>query len=628
MHLQTFGRYEMIRKLSRSMTDVYLARDPERGREVVLKLIEHSRDDLTQVLIEAEKRGAALQKQLHRLDRRILEVYECGEQNGCFFVAMEYFPGQTVAEILKLERRLEPARAARYAAEICNQLRTLHAFVSDIDGRKTAVVHGDIKPSNIQVGTSDELRLIDFGIAKVITFTHNLTHHNLGSPSYCSPERIKDSKVDQFSDLWAVGVSLYEMLAGIPPYQADDTRKLEELIQSKKPARPLPAACPTGLAAIVSKALAPDMVNRYASAAAFEDDLRAFLTSRTTVAERESSQVRTSNPTVVTQPAAATKPAGSQAQPAIKPLRPSQWGNLTIAALAGVLAGLLLFIPIGYYYRFQSAASRLRSVRDYAHSSVEVLNSDWKLYTDLKSHNRFLGQLSPAIQLDGPMRANLVAAADNILDSFRNSSDGELSDFDWKKARLCLNYALQIEGADSKLKGEMVVCNGYLNLLANPKPPKAALSIESFRQAESYLPKWSDPHLGLARVYIYAFHNIGQGLAEFHQAEQLGYRLGPREAVEKADGYLFRAEWALGRARRTPPSDNKERSKWLALAHDDAERARRLYQPIVGFSNVNASLEQLDQNTASQEELRLASMPKTPVRSRAGTKQAANRRWH
>ncbi len=296
MHLQKFGRYEMIRKLSRSMTDVYLARDPVLNRDVVLKLIEHSRDDLTQILIEAEKRGASLQRQLHEIDRRILEIYECGEQNGCFFVAMEYFPGQTLAEILKTERRLEPARAARYAAEICNQLGTLHAFVSDISGRKTAVVHGDIKPSNIQVGTSDELRLIDFGIAKVITFTHNLTHHNLGSPSYCSPERIKDSKVDQFSDLWAVGVSLYEMLAGMPPYQAEDTRKLEALIQSRKPVRPLPAACPSPLAAIVSKALAPDVGRRYSSAAAFEEDLRAFLESRPTVAEREAPPRETVTP--------------------------------------------------------------------------------------------------------------------------------------------------------------------------------------------------------------------------------------------------------------------------------------------------------------------------------------------
>src|SRR5947209_5264559 len=181
-HFSTFGKYEIIRKLSRSMTDVYLAYDPELERKAVLKIIEHSRDDFTQLIIEAERRGAELQEQLHKLDSRILEIYDFGEQSNCFFVAMQYFEGRTVAEVLKSEGPLDARRAALYSAEICNQLRSLHSFVSDIDGHKTAVVHGDIKPSNVQLGPEGEIRLLDFGIAKVITFTHNLTHHNLGSP--------------------------------------------------------------------------------------------------------------------------------------------------------------------------------------------------------------------------------------------------------------------------------------------------------------------------------------------------------------------------------------------------------------------------------------------------------------
>lgn len=94
LHFQTFGKYEILGKLSRSMTDVYLARDAETNRRVVLKLIEHSDDEYTQLVIEAERRGAALQTQLHQIDPRILEVYEYGEQNGCFFLAMEYWEGR------------------------------------------------------------------------------------------------------------------------------------------------------------------------------------------------------------------------------------------------------------------------------------------------------------------------------------------------------------------------------------------------------------------------------------------------------------------------------------------------------------------------------------------------------
>ncbi|MBV9671172.1 MAG: phosphotransferase, partial [Acidobacteriales bacterium] len=135
LHLHTFGKYEILGKLSRSMTDVYLARDTEKDRRVVLKLIEHSRDEYTQLVIEAETRGAALQTQLHLIDPRILEVYEYGEQNGCFFLAMEYWEGRTLAHILLAEHRLEPRRAARYAAEVCSQLKTLHSFVADVNGR-------------------------------------------------------------------------------------------------------------------------------------------------------------------------------------------------------------------------------------------------------------------------------------------------------------------------------------------------------------------------------------------------------------------------------------------------------------------------------------------------------------
>jgi serine/threonine protein kinase len=257
MHFIKFGKYEIVRKLSRSLTDVYLCRDAVAGRLVVLKLIERTTDDFTKIVIEAEQRGALIQKRLHAIDPRILEVFEVGEEQNCFFVAMQYFEGRTLAEVLRDDGPLEPRRAARYAAEVLNQLRTLHAFKSDVNGKQGAVVHGDIKPSNIQISPADEIRLIDFGIAKVITLTHNLTHHNLGSPSYCSPERLRMNQVDANADLWAMGVTLYEMVASVPPFQAETTRNLENLIQSRQPLRPVPGSCPRSLAAIIAMSLAP-----------------------------------------------------------------------------------------------------------------------------------------------------------------------------------------------------------------------------------------------------------------------------------------------------------------------------------------------------------------------------------
>ncbi len=266
-----------------------------------MKVIERSSKESVRLAIEAESRGARIQQQLREHDKRILEVYAEGEHDGRFFVALEYFPGRTLAEILETEHRLEAKRAARYAAEICDQLRTLHEFIPRGSNRRTAVVHGDIKPSNIQIGADDELRLLDFGIAKLITPGHDLTHHQLGSPSYCSPERLRTSQVDAHADLWALGVSLYEMLAGSPPFQAQSTLELESLIQSRRPPRALPDDCPIELRAIVARALSGDVDRRYASAEAFETDLRAFLEGRPSQARAEKAGYWNANATLVHQ---------------------------------------------------------------------------------------------------------------------------------------------------------------------------------------------------------------------------------------------------------------------------------------------------------------------------------------
>src|SRR5713101_7488449 len=406
MHFQQFGRYQIVRKLGRSMTDVYLALDPETNRHVVLKIIEQSRDEFTQLVIEAERRGAQIQKQLHQIDARILEVYDFGEHQGCFFVSMQYFEGKSIAELLQAEGRLDPKRAARYAMEVCSQLGTLHSFQSDINGRKTAVVHGDIKPSNIQIGRDGELRLLDFGIAKVITSTHNLTHHNLGSPTYCSPERISKAQVDPHADLWALGVSLYEMAGARPPYQAQNTRKLENLIQSRRPPRALPSSCPDPLKAVIFKALAADINRRYPTAAAFESDLRAFIENRPTAAERESAQSWESNATLEKSNG---EPVEAPRREWIERARQALQGDLggVLATMTGGLLGLLLFIPLAYLYRFYSVSDPLRGPKNYADFNQASIASDWNLYQALKQQDRALGRLSPVALLTAPLRARL-----------------------------------------------------------------------------------------------------------------------------------------------------------------------------------------------------------------------------
>ncbi|HTM48144.1 MAG TPA: serine/threonine-protein kinase [Bryobacteraceae bacterium] len=642
MHFQQFGRYRIVRKLGRSMTDVYLAHDPDSDSRVVLKIIEQLRDEFTQLVIEAERRGAQIQKQLHQLDPRILEIYDFGEQHGCFFVAMEYFEGRNIAELLQAEGRLDPGSAARYAMEVCSQLGTLHSFISDVNGRKTAVVHGDIKPTNIQIGPRGELRLLDFGIAKVITSTHNLTHHNLGSPTYCSPERISRAQVDPHADLWALGVSLYEMVGGNPPYQAQNTRKLENLIQARRPPRALPSACPDRLKAVIFKALAADIHRRYQTAADFESDLRAFIENRPTAAERESPQSWDSNATIEKSPGPSPPPRPSappwadRARKAWQSLRPRFAGDIQQADLGGVLAtmvggllGLLLFIPLAYLYRFYTVSDPLRQPKNYADLNQASIVSDWTLYQGLKNQDRPLGRLSPVTWLTTPLRSRLLAAADAVIDRYRRSSETQITGFDWQKARLCLQHALEMDPSDEAARGKLALCDGYLNLIRNPQLPKAAESQANFQEAAARLPRSPDPHLALARLYVYSFRNVGQALAELHEAAQLGYVAGPREQEQQADGYLFHAEWALDLARRKQTS--AEKKKWLSMARADIERARGLYEPIDGFSNVSVSLEQLDRRRTQAAELgaaldaavaAAAARPRRPVK-----RNLSARRW-
>ena len=152
----------------------------------------------------------------------MIEVYDYGDLDGYFFVAMQYVEGRNLAEVLRSDGRSSAIpRGAR------SRWKSASSSRSSTSVAVAPVVHGDIKPSNIHLGPNDTVRLLDFGIAKTLRADRDFTVHNFGSPSYCSPERLGAVEVDQQADLWAVGATLYEMVAGAPPYQAEDTRKLE-----------------------------------------------------------------------------------------------------------------------------------------------------------------------------------------------------------------------------------------------------------------------------------------------------------------------------------------------------------------------------------------------------------------
>ncbi len=609
---ETFSRYNIVRKLGQGMSAVYLAQDLELDKLVVLKIVEDRGDHVSRLALESECRGTALQQRLHHRDPRILEIFDTGERNGCFFAVMEYFPGRTLAEIVQVEGCLDPRRAAFFAAESCNQLRTLHEFVSEESGLRTPVVHGDVKPSNIQIDDQGQLRLLDFGIAKVITSGHDLTHHDLGSPSYCSPERLRKSEVDVHADLWALGVSLYEMLAGEPPFQAQDTRQLEELIQSRRPPRILPESCPVNLQAVVSKALTGNLSKRYASAEKFEADLRAFLEGRPTEALREKANSRgnltvdrsLNVATTPSEPALAHLPSGGLADriPGVTGTSKSASGlfGVVIALSAGVLAGLALFIPAMYFLKARQENRTLLQPKNYVSLLPSVLAADWQLYQNAKSRSAWINSLSSFDESEASLHANLVHSAEKVLSGFRQSPDDKLANFAWVPARLCLLHALQINGADNQARGELHLCDGYSRLARSNEQSMTLASVRDFQRAAALMPLSADPHLALARVYAHGLHNIGTAMPEYRRAEELGYSLGARELEQQADGFLYRGEAELTRAKKLPQASKVEALRLLRAGISDIDRAQDLYDSIANSRSVSVKLEQASEDRIEQ----------------------------
>lgn len=441
--------------------------------------------------------------------------------------------------------------------------------------------------------------------------------------------------MDRHADLWAVGVTLYEMVAGVPPYQAADTRKLEALIQSRRPPRALPVNCPAGMAAILHKALAGDLHQRYVSASVFESDVMRFVQGRQTAAELERRVSWKSNPTVEKQRVPIPQRVANMAETVrrgvmkLHPTRAQQLASamsIVVALLWGLLAGLVVCVPLGYYYRFWRESNLLRGHLDFTRASVSDINRDWDLLQRIQRQNAFLGRMSPAGPLAANMHAALVEAGDEVIERYRNSTDSRVrvQDFDWSKAAVCFTHLIEMDRNDRNSQGKLALCHGYENL------DRAASTAQSdFEQAEALMPRSPDPHLGLARIDVYGSKNIGQAMAELRAAERLGFKPGPREDEEEADGYRFRATAELNAARKDEISKTEE-ERYLRLAQRDFERARALYEPIQGFSNnVNAALRQVDDDDRARQSMADALNPKPKPKSKPKARpRYATRRAH
>src|SRR5205807_6634484 len=141
-----------------------------------------------------------------------------------------------------------PGFATLVAIELCEMLEKLSAFTTTIGDREFAgIIHGDLKPRNIRLNQQNQVKALDFGIAKALSHTRKYTMNVFASTAYCSPERLETQSMDSHSDLWSVGVLLYQMVAGHQPFEEPTKERLDRRIRSGAPPDPLPADCPEPL---------------------------------------------------------------------------------------------------------------------------------------------------------------------------------------------------------------------------------------------------------------------------------------------------------------------------------------------------------------------------------------------
>jgi serine/threonine-protein kinase len=275
------GRYRLVRKLGEGgMGEVYVAEQLAMDRLVALKLLREGLADDPNT-VERFKREARAASRLSHPNTIILHDFGV-DHDGTFYLAMELLEGETLAEVLRREKRLRPERAMAMLVQICGSLEEAHA---------QGVVHRDLKPENIFLtrrgGHPDFVKVLDFGIAKVRARAadapvETITRAGMifGTPQYMSPEQIRGDELDARSDVYALGVMLYQMISGHLPFQAGTPVEMltKHLHATPQPIGDVDAAHRAAVArleAVALRALSKDPDHRPSSAREFQEDLMA-----------------------------------------------------------------------------------------------------------------------------------------------------------------------------------------------------------------------------------------------------------------------------------------------------------------------------------------------------------------
>ena len=266
---RTLGDYQLLRRLGRGgMADVYLAQQTSLRRQVAIKVLKAdlAQDDGYVRRFHHEAQAAAA-----LVHPNIVQIFEVGEAEGVHFIAQEYVRGQNLKQFISRNGATDPLMAVNVIRQVASALQK---------AAQMAVVHRDIKPENIMLATTGEVKVTDFGLARI---TDNAQQNELtqigitlGTPLYMSPEQVEGSSVDARSDIYSLGITSYHMLAGRPPYEGETALSIavQHVKQDPTNLRDIRPDLVDELINMVHKMMAKRPEDRYDSAAALLKDLR------------------------------------------------------------------------------------------------------------------------------------------------------------------------------------------------------------------------------------------------------------------------------------------------------------------------------------------------------------------
>lgn len=265
------GRYELREELGRgAMGVVYRAHDPVIGRDVAVKTMHLSeagtgmtREELV-ARFQTEARAAGL-----LTHPNIVVVFDAGEEEGLFYITMELVEGRSLQTLLDSRQVFSLPRIMRLMEQVCSALDFAH---------QRNVVHRDIKPANLMLTAEDTVKITDFGTAKILQIGTAQTSHVMGTPSYMSPEQVKGKPVDGRSDVFSLGVILYELMTGEKPFPGQNITTVIYKIINEDPISPrsLDSTIHPGLSTVIQRALAKEPSARYQTCQELLDALKSY----------------------------------------------------------------------------------------------------------------------------------------------------------------------------------------------------------------------------------------------------------------------------------------------------------------------------------------------------------------